>query len=301
MNNFAAKPKLNWKTDSSSTIFAHMKISVFGMGIIGAPCAHHWQSAGHQVTRWNRTPKELDGYVADAVEAARRSDVLSFYLKDSQALREVFSSIKPALHAGHFLMNHSTVDLDTTLWIAAECDAIGCAFVDAPFTGSKQAAHDGKLLYFLSGTTENIAKAQEMLRPTASDGLPMGEMGRATVFKLSTNLIAACQIQALAEAQALCLHHGIRAEEFAAAIDCHGTTSPLTRLKLPRMLQGDYDTHFSLDNMRKDSTYALALAAQKQLDLPAMSAVSARMTELCQQGLADQDYSALAQPYRRSE
>jgi 3-hydroxyisobutyrate dehydrogenase/glyoxylate/succinic semialdehyde reductase len=196
-------------------------------------------------------------------------------------------------------MNHSTVDLDTTQWLAAECAAIGCSFVDAPFTGSKQAAHDGQLMYFLSGSSAAIAKAADLLQPTASRCLPMGDIGRATVFKLSTNLIAACQIQALAEAHALCLQHGITGDEFAAALESHGTTSPLTRLKLPRILSGHYETHFSLDNMRKDSTYALALAEQKNLDLPAMRAVSERMTELCQRGLADDDYSALAQPYQQ--
>ncbi|MEN9990739.1 MAG: hypothetical protein RLZZ224_441 [Verrucomicrobiota bacterium] len=275
-----------------------MRITVLGMGIIGARCADHWQTAGHQVTRWNRTPKDLDAFTSNALDAARASDILSFYLKDSQALREVFTSIKSALHTRHFLMNHSTVDLATTQWIAAQCAEIGCQFVDAPFTGSKQAAQDGALCYFLSGSTENIEKAAQILEPTSTQCLAMGEIGRATVFKLSTNLIAACQVQALAEAQALCLHHGIQAQEFAAALASHGTTSPLTRLKLPSMLNADYETHFSLDNMRKDSTYALALAAEKHLILPAMQAVSSRMTELCQQGLGDYDYSALAQPYQ---
>ena len=64
---------------------------------------------------------------------------------------------------------------------------------------------------------------------------------------------------------------------------------------------GDFDTHFSLDNMRKDSAYAIELAAQAGLDTPAIEAVSRRMAELCADGMADLDYSALAKPYLAEE
>lgn len=274
-----------------------MNITVFGMGIIGSRCAHNWQQAGYTVTRWNRTPKELPDFVADAAEAARRSDILSFYLKDAKALRAVFEQIRPVLGMQHLLMNHSTIDLPTTLWLAEQCKTIGCRFVDAPFTGSKVAATEGKLMYYLAGSEEDVARAESILAPTASAMIRMGTMGHATVVKLSTNLIAACQIQALSEAMALCLQHGISRESFANAITQHGTASALAKMKLPGMLAGDFDTHFSLDNMRKDSVYALELAQQMGLALPSMQTVSQRMTELCQGGLAENDYTALAQPY----
>ena len=274
-----------------------MNITVFGMGIIGSRCADHWQQSGAAVTRWNRTPKNLPNFIANAAEAAKVSEVLSFYLKDAKAMRAVFEQLRPVLTSGHFLMNHATIDLPTTLWLAEQCDAIGCQFVDAPFTGSKIAASEGRLIYYLAGSDSNIEKAEQILPPTASALIRMGAMGHATVVKLSTNLIAACQIQALSEAMALCLAHGISKESFANAIGQHGTASALTKMKLPGMLKADFDTHFSLDNMRKDSVYALELAEAHQLSMPAMQTVSQRMTELCEAGLAEEDYTALAKPY----
>lgn len=273
-----------------------MNITVFGMGIIGARCADNWQQAGENVSRWNRTPKDLPHFVAEAAEAARSSEILSFYLKDSHALRSVFEQIRPVLSAQHLVMNHSTIDLPTTLWLAEQCALIGCAFVDAPFTGSKVAATDGKLMYYLAGADDAVAKAEKILAPTASAMIRMGAMGNATVIKLATNLIAACQIQALSEALALSLAHGISKEAFEQVITQHGTASALAKMKLPGMLAGDFDTHFSLDNMRKDSVYALELAQQMGETLPAMATVSLRMTELCDAGLAALDYTALAQP-----
>jgi 3-hydroxyisobutyrate dehydrogenase/glyoxylate/succinic semialdehyde reductase len=298
MNNSAEKPNPSWKTGSNAPLFKpHMNISVFGMGIIGSRCADNWQQAGANVTRWNRTPKDLPHFIADAATAAQASPVLSFYLKDSLALRTVFEQICPTLRSHHFLMNHSTIDLPTTEWLAEQCAAIGCAFVDAPFTGSKIAAGEGKLMYYLAGSDNDVARAEEILAPTASAMIRMGATGNATVIKLATNLIAACQVEALSEAYAISRAHGISADAFANAITQHGTASALAKMKLPTMLAGDFDTHFSLDNMRKDSVYALELAKQQGLTLPSISTVSQRMTELCQQGHAEKDYTALASPY----
>jgi 3-hydroxyisobutyrate dehydrogenase/glyoxylate/succinic semialdehyde reductase len=275
-----------------------MEISVFGMGIIGSRCAGILETSGHQVTRWNRTPRQLPNEVADAREAAARSTVLSLYLKDRVAVREVVERIAPVLKAGHLLLNHSTVDLATTLWLDELCRGSGCRFVDAPFTGSKTAAQDGKLLYYLAGEDAALEAAVPVLEPTATGMLRMGKTGNATVIKLATNGIAACHIQALAEAQALCLHHGIPADDLAAALARHGTASALSAMKVPAMLGADYDTHFSLDNMRKDAVYALELAASQGLGLPAIEAVHKRMDELCSQGLGDLDYCVLAKPYQ---
>jgi 3-hydroxyisobutyrate dehydrogenase-like beta-hydroxyacid dehydrogenase len=63
------------------------------------------------------------------------------------------------------------------------------------------------------------------------------------------------------------------------------------------MVAGNFETHFSLSNMGKDSRYVLALAESAGLATPAIQAVSRRMAELCAAGLGDLDYSALAQPY----
>ena len=65
-----------------------------------------------------------------------------------------------------------------------------------------------------------------------------------------------------------------------------------------RVAAGDFDTHFSLGNMLKDSRYVLDLAAKAGIDTPAIRTVAERMEELCEAGYASLDYSALAAAYR---
>jgi 3-hydroxyisobutyrate dehydrogenase len=81
------------------------------------------------------------------------------------------------------------------------------------------------------------------------------------------------------------------------AVSQNVSASALTGMKFPKMVAGDYETHFSLANMGKDSRYMLALAEAAGVETPAIAAVSRRMAELCESGLGDFDFAVLAKPY----
>ena len=276
-----------------------MRIAVLGLGIIGSRAAANLRkNPNHQITLWNRTPKHLDGEVSDLGKAIEDAEVIALYLRDGPAVREVAAQILASLTSSPIILNHSTVNLETTQWLADECAKRNWGFLDCPFTGSRDAAKDGKLVYYTSGVSELIESLTPLLLETGKEVIPCGETGRATIIKLVTNLVSACTVQALAEAQATATHHGIEPETFAAAIASNACGSPLAALKLPTMAAGDFEPHFSLKNMLKDSRYVLELA--EGLDTPAIQTVSERMAELSESGLADQDYSALASPYLKN-
>lgn len=246
---------------------------------------------------WNRTAKGLAGEVEEAAEAVAEAAVVAVYLKDSPAVRGVFAQVGDALTPGQVVLNHSTVDLETTQWLEAFCHQRGCRFLDLPFTGSRLAAEAGNLVYYAGGDADLINEVEPFLRLTGKEVLHCGGVGSATVVKLATNLISACTVQALAEAMAIATGHGVPADAFKRAVEGNLCCSPLAAFKLPSMTEGNFDTHFSLDNMRKDSVYALQLAADAGLETPAIDAVSARMAGLCREGLGHMDYAALAHPY----
>jgi 3-hydroxyisobutyrate dehydrogenase-like beta-hydroxyacid dehydrogenase len=273
-------------------------IAVLGLGIIGSRAFSLLEKSGiGPVTAWNRTPKGLPGESPDLATACSEANLISLYLKDSPAVRAVAQTIFALAPRDRILVNHSTVDLETTRWLAGECGDRGIEFLDCPFTGSREAAAGGALVYYAGGPDELIARVEPVLLLTSRSVLPCGPAGSATVLKLVTNLISACTVQALSESLATATRHGIRPEQLIDAIARNACGSPLAAMKLPTMARGEFDTHFSLSNMHKDSRYALELAAEAGIETPALSAVSRRMAELCDSGLAEQDYSALAAPY----
>ncbi len=274
------------------------KITVLGIGIIGSRCADNLAQAGMDVRTWNRTPKERVDAVADAAEAVLDGEIVAFYLKDGVACREVFEQIRESLVGVRILINHSTIDLETTHWLAGECEALGCAFLDCPFTGSKVAAENGELVYYAGGDEKVIEKYRQVLEVTAKEIIPVGKVGNATVIKVATNLISASTVQALSESLAIASAHGIAAESFISAVGGNACGSALAAMKLPTMVEGEYETHFSLDNMLKDAKFAMQLAESAKLKTPGIEATAGVMQELCENGSSSLDYSAL---YRQFE
>ncbi|MEO7098541.1 MAG: NAD(P)-dependent oxidoreductase [Luteolibacter sp.] len=273
------------------------RVAVLGLGIIGSRACSRLAEAGWQVTCWNRTPKGLPGE-ADTPEAAiAEAAIISIYLKDVPAVREIVGRIASSLKPGQIVLNHATLDLETTKWLNEICSDHGCRFLDAPFTGSKIASANGQLFYYVGGDAALAQELEPFLAVTSRGRLYTGEVGTATVLKLATNLISACTVQAMAESLAIATHHGVSSECLISAVAENACASMLTGMKFPLMASGNYETHFSLSNMGKDCRYMLALSDSAGLKTPAIEAVSKRMGELCDEGLGDMDFSVLAKPY----
>lgn len=273
------------------------KVAVLGLGIIGSRACTNLVQAGWQVASWNRTPKGTDQEAGSAAQAIEGAAIVSIYLKDSPAVREVIGGALNSLAAGQIILNHATLDLETTTWLAALCADQGCRFLDCPFTGSKVAAGNGELAYYIGGDPTLAEELDDYLSATSSSRLHCGEIGTATVIKLATNLLSSSIVQATAEALAITKGHGVDPAVLTEAISRNVNSCKLIDMKLPQMLAGDYEAHFSLDNMAKDSRYMLELAKAAGIETPAIAAVSQRMHELSARGLGALDFGALGKPY----
>lgn len=273
-------------------------VAVYGLGIIGSRCADQLTAKGYTVRTWNRTPKPRQDSLPDPATTAEGADFLSFYLKDGIALREVFSALRDGLKPEQTVLNHSTVDLESTQWLAAQCAELGCAFLDAPFTGSREAAAQAALVYYAGGDAEVLGNARPLLEATSKEIKHLGPVGSATIVKIATNLISASTVQALAEGLAITKAHGIDPEVFTQAVASNASGSVLASMKLPTMASGDYDTHFSMENMHKDSRFALKLAESAGLETPGIRVTSEAMEKQCKNGHAHLDFSALFKAYQ---
>lgn len=273
------------------------RVSVLGLGIVGFRVRERLVRAGYETTCWSRTFRHLDGEFTEPAAAVDGAQIVSMYLKDAQMVRDTFKRAKAGFQPGVLVVNHSTVDLPTTKWLASESKACGCSFLDAPFTGSKEAAEAGQLLYYTGGDEELVLKISDYLAVSSRGRLHCGDIGTATVTKLGTNLISACTIQAMSEAMVIAKQNGVAPEVFANAAIQNGSGSALMAMKYPRILANEFTPHFTLANMLKDSKYALHLAEEAGVELPCMTVVSKRMGRLCSEGHGEDDFSVLSKGY----
>jgi len=195
------------------------------------------------------------------------------------------------------VMCHGTIGLEGTLEAERKVKETGARFLDAPFTGSKGAAESRQLAYFVGGDEDTFVRAQPVLEASAKSIVYIGAVGQAAVVKVVTNLISAATVQMLAESLALVRKAGIASEALRAAIEPNAMRSGLIDLKLPKMVTGEYEPHFSLKHMFKDVQLGMQLANSLGVDLPATSTIAGVMFKAMSQGWGDLDYAALAKAY----
>ncbi len=270
------------------------RAGVLGLGLIGSRVAARVHAAGIPVAVWNRTPRTIEGLPTaspDPATVAQLADVLQIFVADDEALRATVRAMQPALRPGHVVASHATVAPQTVRELADEVSAQGASFLDAPFTGSRDAAAQGQITYYIGGEADALERARPVLAASAKAILPMGAVGQASAIKLATNIMAAAAAASLAEAIHLLRANGVDPQVLPAALETNAARSGVVDLKLPCMLGDDFAPRFSARNMRKDLRLASAAAD------PQHRALTEAMLELyekaCAAGLGEEDFATV--------
>src|SRR6056297_1171038 len=274
------------------------KVGVIGLGIIGSRIAGVLRESGRQVYVWSRTPRPEPNFLSSPEEMAEMADCIQIFVSNGEALVETVEAMKGSLSKRHLIINNCTADPDSVVEayeIANEADA---TFLDAPFTGSREAAGKGALVYYVGGDPAALDLARPILEASSKEILYVGRVGEATVLKLATNMISASTVEVLSEALGLVTAAGIEPTKLGEAISLNACGSPLTEMKLPTMIEENYETHFSLKHMFKDAQYALSLGKRLGIEMPTMSTTASVMFRTMQKGHGEADYSVLAAKYQ---
>jgi 3-hydroxyisobutyrate dehydrogenase-like beta-hydroxyacid dehydrogenase len=272
-------------------------VGVIGLGIIGSRVAARLRLNGYHVWVWNRSPRPEPNFLATPAEVAESARIIQIFVGDGDALQEVVAAMATALTPGHIILNHATVSPAETLAAASIAEDRHAKFLDAPFTGSRDVAQAGGLVYYVGGDPGALESARAVLDASAKSVLQVGAVGEATALKIATNLIAAATAGACAEALALLHHSGVPLRILPEALEAHAACSPLTRMKIPAMILDDFEPRFALKHMFKDIQIALAMGARAGIDMPAASAFAGSAMAAIHQGLADNDFSSIARLY----
>jgi 3-hydroxyisobutyrate dehydrogenase-like beta-hydroxyacid dehydrogenase len=273
-------------------------VGLIGLGIIGSRIAAVLRKRGFQVFVWNRTPRLEQNFVGSPGEVAELCDLVQLFVADDEALLEMVRQLSPTLTAHHVVTAHGTVAPESMRTAAAIVQRRGARFLDAPFTGSKVAAENGQLVYYIAGDEAALKQVRPILEASSKEIVLIGEnIGDATLLKVATNLVTAATAQVAAEALALVRRAGVAPELFGKAMKSNATNSTSLEMKVPMMLAGDFEPHFSVKHMLKDVRIGLKLAREFCLELPVTEASGDMLLDELKRGRGDADYSSVAQKY----
>jgi 3-hydroxyisobutyrate dehydrogenase len=285
------------------------RVSILGLGTMGAGMAKNLLAAGFPVTVYNRTRAKAEPLAATGAriaespaDAGRDAEVIISMLSDEAASRAAWAGEQGALsgaRAGTVLIESSTV---TPKWIAelgGMADARGLMLLDAPVTGSRVQADTAQLIFLVGGDAAALESVRPALAAMSKEIVHLGPSGSGARMKLINNFLAGVQVASLAEALAW-IERGSLDRELALKVLKSGAPgSPLLAAISARMVEAKYDVNFLLALMDKDLRYASADAATVGVDLRTASSAEARFSEAMSAGLSEKDMSAVIEPLRR--
>jgi 3-hydroxyisobutyrate dehydrogenase-like beta-hydroxyacid dehydrogenase len=268
-----------------------MKISFFGLGIIGSIWVDNLHRDGYEVRGWNRTPKRLPFFTSDIRAAAKDTEIIIVVVADPPAVQDILDKILPLLHTGQVLVQSSTISPEATLDFARQVQKTGAAFLEAPFMGSKPAAEQRKMVFYVGGDEKTQEIARPVLERLSSAILHIGPLGSASALKLAMNVNIALVMQGLSESLTFARAAGISDDTYFAALKLNVSHSGVATLKEAKLRNRDFSPQFFLKHMAKD--LRLALEAAGDLKLSQAQNIMRVYEEGLKCGWGDEDFTVL--------
>lgn len=267
------------------------RVAVLGLGAMGAAFARNAARAGLRVTGWNRGTERQAALANDhvelaptALEAVRDADIVVTMVLDADAVlgvmrdQDAFSTMK----AGATWLQMSTIGVEGTeraMRLAATRPEIG--FVDAPVSGSKYVAEQGRVVVLASGDRERSATAvQRFLDAIAGEVHWLGEAGQGTRIGLLFNAWIAIQIENIAEVATLAQTLGIDTQRFAELVSGGSLVPPWALEKLAKIVEHrTSEVEVPLRLAQKNLLLALSAAGSARPRLPILNQVAITWAE----------------------
>ncbi len=280
-----------------------MKIAFIGIGMMGERMAGRLLAAGHDLTVYNRTRERTAGlaergaHVASTPRVAAGGAVaLITMLADPAAVdgtAEGADGFLAGLGAGALWIDMSTVSPAASRAFHARAGAHDVRMIDAPVSGSLQAAERGQLVVLAGGGTEDVEAARPLLDLLARAVVHLGPSGAGSATKLAVNAFLCTAMDAAAEAMRLAEAEGV---ERAAMVDVFSRTEVAPKWaigKLERLAVGDVSPAFTMELAVKDLRLVEETARERAVPLPLLDAARAQYEQAVKHGLGTQDYSAV--------
>jgi len=280
-----------------------MKIGFIGLGIMGSRMAANLLKSGYPLVVYNRTKSKADALLVSGAnwakspaEAGKQADVVITMLADPKAVSEAAlgpNGFLDQLKPGALWIDSSTVNPAFTRRMAEEAKRRQVHFLDAPVSGSKNAADSSQLLFMVGGSEQDLQTAQPLLEAMGRRVVHVGGVGMGTSLKIVVNSLLGQAMLAFAEAMTLGESMGISQRTLLDFLLNSAAVAPFVASKRPKIETGQFDADFPLSLMRKDLQLAAQTAYEQSVAMPGVNTAKEIFALAAQHGLADADFSAI--------
>ena len=279
-----------------------MNLGFIGLGIMGKPMAGHLMAAGHTLFVHSRSgvPAEVLAQGAQAcaspAEVAQKADIIFTMVPDTPHVQDVLfgeHGIAKGLTAGKTVVDMSSISPIATKGFAAQINALGCDYLDAPVSGGEVGAKAASLTIMVGGSEAAFNKVQPLFAVMGKNITLIGENGSGQTCKVANQIIVALNIEAVGEALLFAAKAGADPAKVRQALMGGLATSRILELHGERMIKRTFNPGFRIELHQKDLNLALEGAKAMGLSLPNTANAQQLMNTCVAHGGAAWDHSGL--------
>ncbi|MGA7571304.1 MAG: NAD(P)-dependent oxidoreductase [Candidatus Aquilonibacter sp.] len=273
-------------------------IAVLGTGTMGSAFARRLLGAGMRVSAWDPTPASA-ARLADAgataaatpEDAVRDADVVLTMVPTIASIEETMPRTLAAMRPGSIWLQMSTIGVEGTQRACALAKERrpDIVFVDAPVSGSKVPAEQGKLLILASGPTATLDALAPVFSALGQKTMRWELVGSGSRMKVVLNTWLAVLGEGIAETARLAQSLDVSLEDVSACLGSTALNAPWALAKLEKIERNAFDADFALALAAKDLHLALDAASQAHQRLPMVQAIGEQWDTALQAGLGNRD------------
>ena len=253
-----------------------MKIGCIGLGNIGRHLAANLMAAGFDVVVHDLHPTSAEPLLAagaswggSPADVAASVDAVITCLPSVAAITNVVAGehgLVEGFRAGSTWIDMSTNDRRELVRLAELLAAKGVHTLEAPVTGGAHNASSATITVLVGGDEAVFRRHADVFDAVGGRVFYIGDLGKAAVIKVITNMLAFIHIAATAEAYMLAARADIDLRTAWEVIRASSGNSFIHETESTTILSGSYDIGFSLDLSCKDLGFATQLG--RELDVP---------------------------------
>ena len=282
----------------------NVRVALWGLGAMGRGMAASLRRAGWNVHVCDVRLEAAQAFAADggvacaspAELAAHCEVIVSVVVNAAQTDTVLFGDggAAAAMQPGSLFIMCSTVDPNVSVQFEQRLAALGLLYLDAPISGGAAKAASGEMTMMTSGTPAAYAKAGSALEAMAAKVYRLGDQaGNGSKVKIINQLLAGVHIAAAAEAMALGLREGVKAEDIYEVITHSAGNSWMFENRMAHVLAADYTPLSAVDIFVKDLGLVLDTARASKFPLPLSATAHQMFVQASTAGYAKEDDSAV--------
>ena len=178
-----------------------MKIGFIGLGNMGAPMARNLIKAGHELIGFDVAPTNVEDITQKSIsEMAEKCSIIFSMLPDGNILRTVYQELLPLCNPQIILVDCSTVDVESALYVSKEAKKMSISVMDAPVSGGVIGAENGTLTFMVGGTKYAYDQVEQYFSIMGQKSVLCGEPGAGQSAKICNNMILGISMIGVCEA-----------------------------------------------------------------------------------------------------